>query len=181
MTSEGFGSWRHLATRFVGALSPAGPPPGDEAWATAALLAGERDLWRRMSGPDRRHAVAVARDATRLLGGGAQDREVVAAALLHDIGKVESSLGTFSRVGVTLAAVAVGRARLVQWAAGTGASSRRARVGLYLRHDGVGADLLEAAGSHALTVAWAAEHHLPPDRWTVGAGVGAALKAADGD
>jgi hypothetical protein len=45
----------------------------------------------------------------------------------------------------------------------------------------LGADLLAAAGSEPLTVSWAGEHHLDPERWTVDAGVGAALKAADGD
>ena len=148
------------------------------------MLEGEQRLWRRMSGPDRRHAVGVARDTVRLLGPDEPPPEVVAAALLHDVGKVESSLGTFSRVGVTLAALAAGRTRLLRWA-GTATAprppSRRARVGMYLTHDHLGAQLLEAAGSRALTVSWAKEHHLAPARWTVDPRVGAALKAADGD
>ncbi len=36
-------------------------------------------------------------------------REVVAAALLHDVGKIEAGLGTWARAGVTFAAMAVGR------------------------------------------------------------------------
>jgi hypothetical protein len=55
------------------------------------------------------------------------------------------------------------------------------RAGRYLCHDAIGADLLAAAGSDPLTVAWAREHHLPEDRWTVPAPVGAALKLADDD
>ena len=47
--------------------------------------------------------------------------------------------------------------------------SWRRRIGLYLRHDRVGADLLSSAGSDPLTVAWAGEHHRPPERWTVDA------------
>lgn len=170
---------RHLASRFAGALSPAGPAASDEAWAEAALLDGERSLWRRMSGPDRRHALGVARDTIELLGGDA-DRPVVAAALLHDVGKVEASIGTFARVLVTLLAMAAGRDRLVQWSR-RGGSSARQRIGLYLTHDRLGAELLERAGSDRLTVAWAGEHHLAPERWSVDAKVGAALKAADGD
>jgi len=148
------------------------------------LLDGEQALWRRMSGPDRRHAVGVARDTIRLLAPDVPRREVIAAALLHDVGKVESALGTLSRVGVTLTALAVGRGRLEHWAgtaAETGRPSRRNRVGLYLRHDRLGAQLLEGADSHGLTVSWAGEHHLPVEMWTVDATVGAALKAADGD
>jgi hypothetical protein len=184
-SSHGFGSWRHLAGRFFGALSPAGPSPEDEAWALGSLLDGEQRLWRRMSGPDQRHAVSVARDTVRLLGPEEPPPEVVAAALLHDVGKVESSLGTFARVGVTLAALAAGRARLLRWAGSSpsppGRPSRRARVGMYLTHDNLGAQLLEQAGSRALTISWAKEHHLQPARWTVDARVGTALKAADGD
>jgi len=183
-SSQGFGSWRHLAGRFFGALSPAGPSPEDEEWALGSLLDGERLLWRRMSGPDQRHAVGVARDTVRLLGPDEPPPEVVAAALLHDVGKVESSLGTFARVGVTLTALGVGRARLLRWAGSApppGLSSYRGRVGMYLTHDHLGAQLLEQAGSRALTISWAREHHLEPARWTVDGRVGAALKAADGD
>jgi hypothetical protein len=148
------------------------------------LLGGEQDLWRRMSGPDRRHAIGVARDTTRLFSPEKPRREMLAAALLHDVGKVESSLGTFARVGVTLAAMVVGRTRLVRWCGSAQATQRpswRNRVGLYLSHDRLGADLLAAAGSEDLTVAWAREHHLPSEQWTVDARVGTALKAADGD
>jgi hypothetical protein len=183
-TSGGFGSWRHLSTRFFAALLPRGPARADEIWVMTHLLEGERELWQRMSGPDRRHAVGVARDTIRLLGADQARREVIAAALLHDVGKVESRFGTFARVGVTFAALAVGRPRLRRWAGDpplSGRPSRRARVGLYLTHDRLGADLLERAGSQALTVSWAAEHHLAPERWTVDATIGAALKAADGD
>ena len=182
--SGGFGSLRHLAGRFFAALWPAGPTPADQAWALGRLLPGERVLWHRMSGADRRHAVGVARDTIRLLEPIPAGRDVVAAALLHDVGKVESSFGTFTRVAVTVVALVVGRARLVRWSgdpAPDGRPSWRARVGLYLSHDRIGAALLEQAGSEALTVSWAAEHHLAPGQWTVAVGVGEALKAADGD
>ena len=164
-------SARHLAARFVGALDPRGPAPVEESWATSHLLPGEVALWRRMSGPDRRHAVAVARDATASLGVAAT-RPVVAAALLHDVGKVEAGLGTLARVPATLVGLVVGRER---------AARGQGRVARYLRHDAIGADLLAAAGADALTVAWAREHHLPADRWSIEPALGAALKAADGD
>ncbi len=156
-----------------------------------------------MTAPDRRHGVAVARDAVRMLGPAASPREVVAAALLHDVGKIEASLGTFARVGVTVAAMTFGRPRVLNWAnaaqgpdtaqAGPSAPSGpevpqsphrrslRVRTGTYLAHDAVGARLLEDAGSDPLTVTWAREHHLAPGRWTVDAPVAASLKAADGD
>ena len=176
----GFGSFSHLAARFFGALDPRGPEPAEEQWARGWLNAGEQDLWGRMSGPDRRHAAGVARDTARLLGPPEPAREVMAAALLHDVGKVESGLGTFSRVAVTVAAIAAGRERLVVDGGAPVAKVRR-RVSDYLTHDRIGADLLAAAGSHPLTAAWAGEHHLPRERWSVERRVGDALKAADGD
>lgn len=124
-----------------------------------------------MSGPDRRHAVGVARRVVAALGPPAV-RPVVAAALLHDVGKVEAGLGTLARVPATLLGLAAGRQRAARW---------EGRIGVYLRHDAVGAELLRIAGADPLTVAWAAEHHLPSPRWTVPVPVGSALKAADDD
>ena len=172
----------HLAGRFFGALSPAGPPAQDEAWALGMLLPGERDLWARMSGPDRRHAVAVARQAQRLAGApDGQRREFVAAALLHDVGKVDAGLGTFSRVAVTLGAMALGRRRLVAMGAGRRPASTLGRVCAYLQHDRLGGALLRDAGSDTFTVAWAQEHHMPAEKWSVSRHLGTALKLADGD
>lgn len=142
------------------------------------MLPGERELWARMSGPDRRHAVGVARGTLDQLGTDEPGPEVVASALLHDVGKIESDLGTFARVGVTLLAMALGRTRLVR---STQQQGLQAKIRLYLTHDRVGADLLRRAGSHDLTVSWAEQHHLPPDRWTVEPRLAHALKTADGD
>lgn len=183
-----FGSIRHLVARFFGALWPAGPSPADEAWALEQLLPGERALWRRMSGPDRRHAVGVAREALeRLRAVGLQPgRDVAASALLHDVGKIEANLGTFARVGATFAALLVGRRRLAGATDAEGAAdgigeSWRGRLAAYLVHDRIGGRLLREAGSDPLTVAWAEEHHLDPVRWSVDPRLGDALKAADGD
>lgn len=162
----------HLVRRFLGALDPRGPALAEERWAMDRLLPGEVALWVAMSGPDRRHAHAVARSVGDALGPGDCSRAVVAAALLHDVGKVEARLNTFTRVPATVVGLVAGRAVAVR---------RPGRLGAYLRHDAVGAKLLRDAGSDPLTVAWAAEHHLPPDRWTVPLEVGHALKAADGD
>ena len=149
----------HLARRFVGALGSHEPASADEAWVRSVLDDGEHRLWQRQPAADRRHAIGVARSVPV---------ELAAAALLHDVGKTVSGLGPFGRVGATV----------LGW---TGARRWRGRVGDYLRHDALGADLLRAAGSTELTIAWAAEHHLPPDRWTVPPEIGAALKAADDD
>jgi hypothetical protein len=168
----------HLIRRFVGSLSPAQPAPAEERWAQSFLLPGEVALWRRMSNPDRRHAIGVAHRVEDALGAGAT-RPVLAAALLHDAGKVTSGLGTSGRVLATLAAGAFGHHRAHAWAASRRRPTRR--IGLYLLHAQLGADLLTAAGSDPLTVAWAREHHDDPSRWTVPSELADALKVADDD
>jgi hypothetical protein len=174
MNRAGFGSASHLARRFAGSLWPGGPAPSAEAWARSFLTPGEQALWVRMSGPDRRHAIAVARRLTGATTDPAATTNLAAtpAALLHDVGKVESRLGTLGRAATTALAVAVGRDRLAR---------SRGRMGRYLRHDALGAQLLEQARSDRLTVTWAREHHLPSERWTVPHALGEALKAADDD
>lgn len=163
---RGFGSPSHLARRFVGSLWPGGPNRADEAWARSHLIDGERALWAQMSGPDRRHAVAVARRVATT------DGSAIPAALLHDVGKVASGLGPWRRAAVTALALVLGRDRLAR---------RPGRMGRYLRHDVLGAQLLERAGSAALTATWARQHHWTRDQWTVPQPLGDALKAADDD
>src|SRR5207302_4822189 len=96
----------HLARRFFGSLRPGGPPADDETWARSHLRPGEVELWARMSGADRRHAVGVARGVPE---------SVVPAALLHDVGKVSSGLGTYGRVVATVAGAVAGREMAAAW------------------------------------------------------------------
>ena len=142
------------------------------------LSPAEIDLWRQMTGPDRRHAVVVARRVVAELGPAGATAPVRAAALLHDVSKVESGLGTLGRVPATALGMISGHRRAGHWASGRGPLGR---VGRYLDHSRIGAELLEQAGSDPLTVAWAAEHHLPAGRWSLPARVAAARKAADDD
>jgi HD domain len=167
----------HLVRRFFGSLRPGGPTPTDDAWAVGHMTPGETGLWRRMSAADRRHAVVVARRVDATLGPAAT-RAVLAAALLHDVGKIESGFGPVRRAAATVAGMAGGHAAARRWRRRRGPVGR---VGRYLGHDEIGAGMLAEAGSDALTIAWAREHHLPSERWTVAAEVGTALKAADDD
>lgn len=177
-----FGGLRHLASRFVESLWPGGPGVAGEAWARLWLKPGEVEVWNAMSGPDRRHAVAVARRVATAFGnpdGAGVARNVLAAALLHDAGKSRSGLGVLGRSATTALALVLGRGQVAGW------SDRRAgwrqRAGRYAAHDEIGAGLLEAVGSDSLVVAWAREHHLPDARWSVEPRVASVLKEADGD
>ena len=165
----------HLARRFFGSLSPRPLAPADDEWVAETLVAGERGLWDRMPLADRKHAAGVAREVATMLPD--PPRPVLAAALLHDVGKIESGLGTFGRVLATVVGAVVGRDRAASWSG----SGLRGRVGSYLRHDRIGAELLQGAGADPLTVTWAREHHLPSGRWTIDPTVAGALAAADDD
>jgi len=167
----------HLTRRFFGSLRPGGPSREQEAWVASVLSNEELKLWARMSSADRRHAVGVSRDVERRLGNEAT-KPVLAAALLHDVGKVTAGLGTYGRVVATLAGSAAGHDMAGAWTEGKGFTRR---VGLYLQHPKLGADMLAMAGSDPLTVTWTREHHLPEDEWTLPAPVARALKAADDD
>lgn len=107
-------------------------------------------------------------------------RPVLAAALLHDVGKIEARFGAYRRTLATLCAIAVKQDPDVirAWTKATGFTRR---VGLYLQHPKLGGDLLGVAGSDPLTEAWTREHHLPESEWTVPLELARALKDADDD
>ncbi|HXH58331.1 HD domain-containing protein [Iamia sp.] len=165
----------HLVRRFVGSLSPRTPSAADGVWAETQLLDEEVELWRRMGRADRRHVIGVARRVEAALGNDAT-RPVLAAALLHDIGKLESHLSTYGRVVATFSIRVAGPEAAGAWTQTRGFTRR---VGLYAQHEALGAEMLELAGSDPLTVALVREHSQPePDR-TAPAHLAAALCAAD--
>ena len=169
----------HLIGRFFGSLIPIGAKAVDIEWIAGVLTPAEFDLWVRQRPADRRHSAAVARRVERALGAEATG-PVLAAALLHDIGKIDSRLGTYGRVIATLSGKAVGHDPDIirAWTKTTGITRR---VGLYLQHARLGGDMLELVGSDALTVAWTREHHLPEAEWSVEQRLARALKDADDD
>jgi hypothetical protein len=169
----------HLIKRALTSAVPLGPWRADDVWARGQLNDAEQELWGRMSRPDRRHAAGVARRVDDGLGDGAT-QPVIAAALLHDVGKIEAGFGTYRRVVATLSGLVVRHDPdvIAAWTRTTGFTRR---VGLYLQHDRLGGDLLAIAGSDPLTEAWAREHHRPESEWSVPIPIGRALKDADDD
>lgn len=167
----------HWSARFVSSVRPGPPRAADRAWAHGLLSDPERRLFDRMSNPDQRHAIAVARrvDAT-LEPDDPRRPALLVAALLHDIGKVAAGLRTYGRVIATLSGVVGGRSYAEIWQDTRGFTRR---VGLYLRYPELGAEMLEVAGSDPLVVAWAREHHLDEADWTLPVESGRLLRAAD--
>ncbi len=166
----------HLARRFVGSLRPGPPPADDIEWLASFTTASERTLFERMSNPDQRHALEVARAVGQALPDA--EREVLVAAVFHDVGKVVCGYRTPARVIATLVWAVVPHDRAAAMAEGRGPLRR---MGQYRRHPELGEELLLAADAPEMAARWAADHHRPADEWRVPTAIGAVLKACDDD
>ena len=124
----------HLTKRFFGALSRREPVDVDLEWVSHQLAAGEFAIWSAMEAHDRRHSIMVARRFCESRGVEVS-RDEIAAALLHDVGKLASGLGVMSRILATLV------------------GPRGRRFSAYHRHESIGADMCAAAGSTESTLA----------------------------
>ena len=174
-------SWAHLAGRFVRAHKPGPVSAADRAFVAEVLTPPELGLWERLPRHDHHHTVEVARRVEHALAGTghAGDTRWLAAALLHDIGKLASGFGIYGRVLATLA----GRVRPGSAASWREAAGWRRRVGDYLHHDLIGGEMIRAAGGRAEPAHWAEGHHgrVAVDPAVVPAPVAAVLAEADPD
>lgn len=150
----------HLARRFFQSIVDQGPDAAEEDWLLGLLGEREAALYTQMSPVDRSHALRSARCPAL-----ADDAQRVAAAL-HDVGKIRAGLGTWARVGATVAGAVLPGLLKGRWA-------------IYRDHPRLGAAMLRDAGSAELTVTWAAEHHLSPSESSLPPDVATALAAAD--
>ena len=96
------------------------------------LSPNEFDLWNKMMAQDRKHSVLVARRFEKERPTSTQHE--IAGALLHDVGKSVSRLGTLTRVLATLV------------------GPRTARLRQYHEHEAIGAAMLRSIGSDEITV-----------------------------
>jgi len=165
----------HLVRRFFATVIPLGPSRTDEAWAREQLTEAEQELWARMARVDRRHSARVARRVVAELGERAT-KPVVAAGLLHDVGKTIPDLGAFGRVVATLSELVAGEEQARLWMRSRGFTRR---VGQYVLYPELGVDLLRMAGSDDLVIAWSREHHRAEGEWTIDPELGRALRRAD--
>jgi hypothetical protein len=167
---------RELTARAVVASRRLRSTAEDLTWAASVLTDPERALWARLPPYEQDHAVQVARKVERRLAPtmhGAEDRWI-AAALLHDVGKLESDLSRFERVAGTLASRVVNVATARRWA--SSARGFRRRVGAYLIHGEIGARLIREAGGREEVARWAEVHEGYRD--VAGSGLPAAVVEA---
>ena len=117
----------HLVKRFVQSLSTRELDADEMELVNRLLSPSELRLWNAMSLPDRRHSLKVL-DRFISFQPDATHGEKVGVAL-HDVGKIESGLGTYGRVLATLF------------------GPRTKRFAVYLDHEAIGARLLRECGS----------------------------------
>jgi hypothetical protein len=142
--------------------------PSEEALVERVLPQPAQALFRAMPVADRRHGLDVAH---RLLASGHDDRDLLAAALLHDAGKGHR-LRLWHRVtGVLLEAVAPGTLRRL---ARPDPGSWRHPFHLYLHHEAISAQMAVNAGCEPRTGSFIRGQPNETD-----APLQAALKAAD--
>lgn len=151
------GQLTHLVLRFFTSVFALPPRPAEEAWVDERLGDGEFALWAAQPRYDRRHTLRVARRVDRLLTARGDRDDWVAAALLHDVGKIEARLGVVGRSVATLVGGVVGRRRMAGWRHEPGL---RGRFGRYAAHGEIGGELVRGVGGREAAARWAEVHHL---------------------
>ena len=150
----------HLAGRFFSSLLPLPVSAADREWVASVLRPEELDLWSHLSLADRRESIGVARRTEIALAGTehAGDTRWLAAALLHDVGKLDARFGPVRRAVATTAAGVLGPRVVESWVDKSGFVRRCA---LYVFHDQLGADRVKIAGGRVEAALWAEAHHRP--------------------
>lgn len=132
--------------------------PGAEEISEArqVLSPALMDLFRRMQPGEQAHSLKVFRSLVR---DGADDIDLLQAALLHDVGKSLHPLWLWERVLIVLAK-AVFPAQAWRWGQGAARGWRRALV-VAQQHPEWGARLAEEAGASPRAVALIRRHQEP--------------------
>jgi len=144
----------HLVRRFFGSLRARRPGAEGQLFVARTLTPELARLFWDQPVTDQAHGIAAAR---RIGSAAPERRDLVQAALLHDVGKRHARLGV---IGRSLASVAA----MVRMPV-------RGRHARYLAHGDAGAAELERAGASPIAVAFARHHHgtrpdtITPDDW----------------
>lgn len=131
---------RHLGRRLWGSWRATPLNEKELAWVRTFLRDGEFTVWISMAWRDQRHAFQVAQRFVTLTTkfspslDSTLDRDAMAAALLHDVGKATTPLSTGQRVVATLV------------------GGRTQRFRSYLDHEAVGYELCRQVGSTDTTL-----------------------------
>lgn len=141
----------HLCRRFFTSLVAREPDAATLTQVYEVLGVPLTELWKQMPLTDRCHSIAVMNRYSELRPDATIDE--LRGVLLHDVGKVQSSLSTGMRVIATIV------------------GPRTSRFRDYHDHERIGANLVAAAGASTLTISIVSGRALEP--------FGSALRRAD--
>jgi len=165
----------YRASQFLHAVLDR-PAPGDADLLRAHLPASLQALFARLGPAEQAHALAVLRT---LLRQGHSDPALLAAALVHDVGKTRAPLRLMDRVLVVLADRLIPRPAR-RWSQGAPSGWRRPFV-VAAQHATWGEAMLMQAGAPPTLAELVRRHHDPlPIPSTAVDHLLAALQAADG-
>jgi hypothetical protein len=116
-------------------------------WVKEILTPPQFELFQQMQFSEQAHAIQVCAD---LQAQGYQEHDLLTAALLHDIGKIQSPLRVWERVWIVLGKKIFPR-QVAQWGRGEAKGWRKAFV-VAEKHPAWGAALAEERGASPLTV-----------------------------
>ncbi|MGC9356456.1 MAG: HD domain-containing protein [Anaerolineae bacterium] len=147
---------RYRVTQFLFTLLASLSQP-DVAYAKKHLAPPRVSLFLSMPRAEQHHGIAIAR---ALEMQGYRSPHLLAAALLHDVGKTRAPLRIWDRVLVVLGEHFFPE-RAEAWSRGEPRGLRRGFV-VRRKHPAWGADLTEETGASPRTVHLIRNHHLPP-------------------
>ena len=130
--------------------------PEERALVQRVLPPVLQNLFFRMSVNDQRHSLDVY-DALKRQG--YNDRDVLAAALLHDCGKALGRIGLWQRVALVL--VKAGRPALLNRVPLSDSGAWHHAFYIQREHAGLGADLAYRAGASPVVVDYIRRHEMP--------------------
>ena len=150
---------RYRLGQFFAHLRPRPLTPAEKAEVEGVLGAGLAQLFRRQTAGEQAHSLRVMRSVVNAGGPYAARRELLQAALLHDVGKSVAPLNLADRTVVVLARrLAPG----VAWRCGQGQPRGWRRTFVTARqHADWGADLCADAGALPVTVNLIRRHQTP--------------------
>ena len=142
----------YLRTRQL-LRSVSAQPLHDHEWhyINHILLPGQQDLFGRLPVYEQRHALNVCRTLVR--GGFGTDRELLQAALLHDLGKFDPISGRTIPVWVKVANVLLGRKRVARLGRSDAPTHWRYFFWLQSQHEKRSAKLVQSVGSSKRVIA----------------------------
>ena len=165
--------------QFFRALAARPLSPAEQEEVSTLLTAPQRALFDRLGRCDRRHSLAVMRT---LAAAGETNRDLLVAALLHDVGKSCHRLRLWERPLVVLIR-AYRPGVLRHWGRGEPRGWKRPFV-IYAQHPLWGAEMATQVGCSPLTI-WLIRHHqdlvdVPSGKFQGGVGLLRTLQEADG-